>query len=450
MKNSHIRLALLACISFLASVPAHAAEMLHTFAVHTHVIATNYMTAVGFMLYDNEPEKITATQIKALADKQSELLETTKELKSFMTKANEEIDNSKSLSAETKSAIEKLTGQATVLTEKCLELEQKMSAKKDNPNEVTETLGAQFIKSADWDAMQKKRGGSARMEIKAAIVNASGASQPLVQADRVQGIITNPNRIFTIRDLLPVGQTGSNMVEYTRENVFTNNAGPQYASPAFENVTKPESGITFTLESEAVRTLAHWIPVSKQVLDDSPMLRSFIEGRLMYGLKLEEEDQLLNGDGTGSNLSGLLDAGNFVAYNRGQTGDTNIDTLRRAITQGWLSEYMMDTIVINPADWEEIELTKTSEGAYVWSNPQLAGSPQLWGKRVVATNSMPQGDFLVGSMAMGAQIWDRQQSAVLASTENGDNFVKNMVTLLAEERLALTVYRPAAFVSGSF
>jgi HK97 family phage major capsid protein len=199
-----------------------------------------------------------------------------------------------------------------------------------------------------------------------------------------------------------------------------------------------------------VVTLAHWIPVSKQVLEDAPMLQSYINGRLMYGLKLEEEDQLLNGDGTGSNISGLLDSGNNVTYNRAQTGDTNIDTLRRAATQGALSEYMMDAVVLNPADWEEIELTKATDGQYIWANPAITAGPQLWGMRVVATNAIAAGTFLVGAFSMGAQIWDRQDARLLLSLENNDNFVKNMATLLAEERLALTVYRPSAFIKGTF
>lgn len=393
--------------------------------------------------------EITAVELKALADKQDELKATTAELKSFMEKANNEIDNAKSLSAETKSAIEKLTEKSTALTDRCMELEQKMSAKNDVDAESM-TIGEQFVKSAEWATVQQKRSGSARIELKTAIVNATGQNQPLVPADRLAGIITNPNRVMTIRDLIPVGRTSSNLIEYTKENVFTNNAAGQYASPAFENVTKAESGITFTMESMPIRTLAHWIPVSKQVLDDSPMLQSFIEGRLMYGLKLFEENQLLNGDATGSNLSGLLKSGNFAAYTRARTGDTKLDALRRAITQASLSEYTADTIVINTADWEAIELIKSTAGEYVWTNPAIGNAPQVWGKRVVATNAIAAGTFLVGAFAMGAQIWDRQQASVMVSLENDTNFVKNMATILAEERLALTVYRPAAFIKGTF
>ena len=394
--------------------------------------------------------EITAAEIKALADKQAELVKTNAELKTFMEKANSEIDVAKSLSTETKSAIEKLTAKATELTDRCMDLEQKMSAKKDDVQSSTETLGETFTKSEAWNRVQQLRGGSARIELKTAIVNATGQNQPLVADMRVAGIINNPNRVLTIRDLLPVGRTSSNLVQFTKENVFTNNAAPQYASPARENVTKPESGITFTLANAPVITLAHWIPVSRQVLDDAPQLQGYINGRLMYGLKVVEENQLLNGNGNGSNISGILDSGNFTAYNRAETGDTKIDALRRAITQGALSEYFIDTIVLNPADWEEIELTKATDGQYIWANPALAGSPQLWGRRIVATNSIAAGTFLVGAFSMGAQIWDRADASMQISFENDTNFVKNMATLLVEERLALTVYRPSAFVSGSF
>ncbi len=270
---------------------------------------------------------------------------------------------------------------------------------------------------------------------------------------RVPGIINNPNRVLTIRDLLPVGTTNSNLVQFTRENVFTNNSGPQYSSPNRENVTKPESGITFTLANAPVVTLAHFIPVSRQVLDDAPQLQSYVNGRLTYGLKLEEEDQLLNGNGTSGNIGGILASGNNVAYNRAATGDTKLDTLRKAITQAQLSEYTADTIVLNPEDWEEIELLKSTYGEYIFAGdmgPVNMIGPRVWGKAVVATNSIAAGTFLVGAMTMGAQIWDRMDAGVQISYEDGDNFKKNMATLLAEERLALTVYRPAAFIKGTF
>jgi len=391
------------------------------------------------------------TQIKSLADVQSTLLEKHKELKSFMEKAEGEMESAKSVSVETKSALEKLSDENATLSEKCLEIERRIAEGFDNSKKAEQkTAGELFINSDSFKAVAEGRSKFARLELKTAIVNATGQNQPLVPADRLVGIINNPNRILTIRDALPVGRTTSNLIEFTKENVYTNNAGPQYDSPSFENVTKPESGITFTLDTAAVVTLAHFIPLSRQVIEDSPQIESYVNGRLSYGLKLEEEDQLLNGNGTSGNISGILNGGNFTAYNRAVTGDTKLDTLRRAVTQAQLSEFMADTIVLNPADWEEIELLKTNENAYVWSNPVAMAGPQIWGKVVIPTNSIPAGTFLVGAMTMGAQVWDRQDANVQISYEDGDNFKKNMATLRAEERLALTVYRPAAFVSGSF
>lgn len=390
------------------------------------------------------------SEIKALAETQGTLLATTRELKSWMEKANGEIAAVKSVENETKNAMEKLAAKAGELTDKCLELERKMTAGNENGQQAAQSFGEQFVKSESFQAMAAGRSKFARMEFKTAIINATGQNQPLVAPDRLPGIVNNPNRVLTIRDALPVGRTSSNLVEFTKENVFTNNANAQYASPARENVTKPESGITFTLASAAVVTLAHFIPVSRQVLDDSPQLESYVNSRLTFGLKLEEEDQLLNGAGTSGNLSGLLASGNNVAYNRAATGDTRIDTLRKAITQAALSEFEADTVVINPADWETITLTKATDGQYIISSPADLLAPRIWGKRVVATNSIAAGTFLVGAMTMGAQIWDRMDAAVQISYEDGDNFKKNMATLLAEERLALTVYRPSAFIKGTF
>jgi HK97 family phage major capsid protein len=390
-------------------------------------------------------------EIKALAETQGTLLSTTRELKSWMEKANGEMAASKAVESETKGALETLSTKAAELTDKCMELERKLSAgAEDGYGKQEETVGEMLVKSEAFKSMAEGRAKFARIEMKAAIVNAAGQNQPLVADMRVPGIIANPDRVLTIRDLLPVGRTASNLVQFTRENVFTNAAGPQYASPARENVLKNESGITFTLENAPVVTLAHFIPVSRQVLDDAPQLQSYVNGRLTFGLKLEEEDQLLNGTGASGNIGGILKAGNFTAYNRAATGDTKLDTLRKSITQAALAEYPVDAIVLNPADWEEIELTKASDGQYIMANPMMAAGPQLWGKRIVATNSIPAGTFLTGAFTMGAQLWDRMDAAVQISYEDGDNFKKNMATLLAEERLALTIYRPAAFVSGSF
>lgn len=374
------------------------------------------------------------------------------QIKEWVSKANEEVAIAKTTTTETKAALTTLSEKAQEIVTRLVALEQKAATAPQGEQRPL-SLGEMFTKQEGFEKWQMNRQGALRMEIKTAIINATqNTLQPLVNGQRLPGIIIpEPPRTLTIRDLLSVGTTSSNLIEFTRENVFTNNAGPQYSSPARENVAKPESGITFTLATTPVITLAHFIPVSKQVLADAPQLQSYINMRLMYGLKLEEEDELLNGPGTGGTLEGILKSGNFTAYNRAVTGDTKIDTLRRAITQVMLSEYSADAIVMHPADWEEIELTKATDDHYIVATPRAGVmGPSLWGKTVVPTQSIAEGTFLCGAFRMGAQIWDREQAAVQVSFEHSDNFTKNMATILAEERLALAVYRPKAFVSGSF
>lgn len=354
----------------------------------------------------------------------------------------------------------KITETKTVtreLADRVLQLEQKGGALNDESYTSTGPDLTRLIQESAGFKMLKEGTLSktalnlpANFNIKAAIINATGQNQPLVQADRRMGFITAPERRMTVRDLLPTGTTDSNLIEYTKENVFTNNAGPQYVGGAVENVLKPESALTFVLANAPVITLAHWIPASKQVLDDSAQLQSYIANRLMYGLRFVEELQILKGDGATGNLSGLLNTGNFTAYNRTTANDTYIDQLDRAATQVALSDLDPTAIVINPEDWETIRHLKNTANEYLLGNPADSTPPALWGLPVVATNAMTKGTYLVGDFLRGAQVWDRQQARVEISREDGSNFTKNMVTILCEERLALTVYRPLAFVKGTF
>ena len=371
------------------------------------------------------------------------------ELNKTFEQAEGEIKSLGEVQAETKGALEAHATKYNEMYDRVQELEQKGASAAEEKAEFD--LGAEFVKTDQFKDLQDGRSGRARMEVKTAIINATGQNQPLVAADRLGGFNTTPNRVLTIRDVLPSSATGSNLVEFVRENTFTNNAGPTVAgSPeAFENVTKPESGITFTLVNEPVITLAHWIPASKQVIADSVQLQSFISGRLMYGLKLKEETQLLSGTGANHQLNGLITQATAWA-NESPNITNEVDIIRSAIKQAHVAEYRPDFVVLNPQDWFDIEIRKvgSSDDRYVVGNPRDMGAPGLWGLPIVVTNSVSAGTFLIGS-SMGAEIKDREQAMVEVSRENSDNFVKNMITILAEERLALCVYRTEAFITGS-
>lgn len=390
-----------------------------------------------------------APEIKTLEDLKSAFLGHHRDLKSFIDKANAEIKETGKTSTETKSALEALTTQINTIGTRIDKVEAKGN-REDAAGQERKSLGTQFIEMEDYKTFGASRGTKLRFNTKA-ILNATGQNQPLVPQQQLAGIQQQPNRRLRVRNLLQTGRTTSNLIQYAKENVFTNNAGPQAdGSPtvAAEGALKNQSDITFVLANAPVVTLAHFILASRQVLDDAPMLQSYIDGRLLYGLALEEEDEILNGDGSVGTLDGLMHQATF--FNRATAGDTRIDTLRRSVTQLQVSEYDPEFIVLNPEDWEVIELTKDTQGRYIIANPQSLLGPTLWGLPVVPTNSMTKGQFLTANGTQAAQLWDREDASVELSREDSDNFRRNMVTLLAEERLALTVYRPQALIKGAF
>jgi HK97 family phage major capsid protein len=374
-------------------------------------------------------------------------------LKEWTEKAAAEIKETGAIAAETKSALEAQAKAATEMAARLQEMEQLVAKLKANDNTQTgarESIGEKFVK--DERVVEFLKGGlgakgRVQVGVKAitSLTSGDGAAGDLIVPTRVPGIIRQPDRAMTIRDLLSVGRTTSNSIEYVQETGFTNNA-----APVAEGAQKPESSLEFTLQSSPVRTIAHWIQASKQVLADVPALQSYIDTRLRFGLEIEEEEQILAGDGTGQNLLGLIPQATAFDTNRRRVGDTRIDIVRRAMTQVRLAEYRPDAIVLHPSDWEEIELTKTTEGAYIWANPRGLLGPTLWGLPVIDTTAVEEGEFLVGNFRMSSQIWDREDATVDISTEDRDNFIKNMVTIRAEERLALTVYRPEALIYGDF
>jgi len=228
-----------------------------------------------------------------------------------------------------------------------------------------------------------------------------------------------------------------------KETGFTN-----AAAPVAEGTRKPESSIALAQSTAPVIKLAHFMKASTEILDDFPALQSYIDERLTYGLRLVEENQLLKGSGVGNNLNGLYTQASAYIAPIVLTGNTRIDVLRLALLQSELAEYPSDGIVLHPTDWAVIELLKDSTGQYLIGNPQGTLSPTLWNRPVITTQAMTVDTFLVGAFRMGAQIFDRLLASVAIATENEDDFVNNLITILIEERLALVVNRPEAFVKG--
>jgi HK97 family phage major capsid protein len=332
-------------------------------------------------------------------------------------------------------------------------------AHKPGGGQAPKSAGEIVTASEQFKAIIGKAGATKMDEVnvgsffKTAILTAdqqgTGTVNTLVQSERV-GMIMPAQRRLTIRDLLPNGRTASNLIEFATENVFTNNAqiqGVNSSPTQSDGQIKGESAITFTLNQIGVKTIAHWIPVSRQVLGDAGMLESYINQRLTYGLKLEEEDEVMNGDGTGGKINGL--SNQAADYNGGVTNNTVLDTLLKSMNQVSLADYEATGVILHPTDWTNLCLLKDSQGRYLFSDPQSMVTPRIWGKPVVATQSQTQGRFLTGAFSMGAALWDREDATVRISESHSDFFVRNLLVLLAEERVALTVYRPTAFVEGA-
>lgn len=356
-----------------------------------------------------------------------------------------------------KARVDELLVKQGELIQRLKEVEQKSVRADEEGEESRKSVGQQFVESEGFQSLANEKGRiKYNMNFKAvtditSATTGTGAAGDLVVRDRVQGIMAPGLRRLTIRDLFAKGRTSSNLIEFVQESGFQNMAAIQA-----EGATKAQSDIAFTDASAPVVTIAHWMRATKQILADAPRLQSYIDGRMRYGLKLKEEAQLLLGDNTSGNINGVYtQATSYSAPAGGYGGDlsdidaTPIDILRLALLQAELAEYPADGIVLNPIQWAAIETLKDTTGRYIIGDPKSNLTPRLWNRDVVPTQAITTDKFLVGAFGMGGEVFDREDANVLVSTEDGDNFVKNKVTILCEERLALAIYRAEAFIKGA-
>ncbi|AIE71782.1 MULTISPECIES: phage major capsid protein [Klebsiella] len=376
----------------------------------------------------------------------------------FNAKAEEALTEAKKngkLSAETKETVDKMASELNALreAEKTLkaalgELEQHVAQMPlANAKQVIETVGQQVISAEALKTFAASVAASQRISIpvKAALLTANVPGN-IVAPDRLPGIDTAPKQRLFIRDLIAPGTTASNTIYWVQQTGFTNNA-----AAVAENTTKPYSNIEFAEKITPVRTIAHLFKASKQILDDFSQLQSQVDAEMRFGLKYVEEQEILFGDGTGAHLEGIIPQASAFAAAFQVENQNGIDDLRLAMLQAQLARFPASGHVLHFIDWAKIELTKDTLGRYILANPAALTGPTLWGLPVVATEATAfQGKFLTGAFSAGAQIFDREETNVVISTENADDFEKNMITIRCEERLALAVKRPEAFVYGSF
>ncbi|MBD9419822.1 phage major capsid protein [Achromobacter sp. ACM04] len=396
------------------------------------------------------------TDVKELRDSlEKQLKDGFAGLQQKYDKASEAIQKGESVTAEMKSAIENQKGELQKLVDKVLEMEEKGVQLRGRQTEKKGFID--FVKDhGEYKALRENGKAAAEIEVSkgdmAAMQETKVTSAGLVVPQFDPTIQANPRQELRIRDLIPSVPVTGQSYTYFKELLHTRGA-----APVAEGAAKPQSNVTFEQKTDLVKKIAVWIPVSDEALDDVPQLFGYLQQLLRYDLKLEEEEQILKGDGTGNNLPGIMTQATAFTASLSKAGDTSIDTVRRAIYQvRKQAKLAADATVMTELDWMDIELQKDSQNRYLFANLQGFVTPILWGRPVITSDSMDEGngtdtggEFLVGNFQRGATIYDRMSFLFKVGMIN-DDFIKNQRALLVEERLGLAVRRNYAFVKGRF
>lgn len=346
---------------------------------------------------------------------------------------------------ELNSAVSNLTGKLEALESRNVDLEQHYAGQGRGGAGVV-SVGQEIANSDDLkNYIERGAQGGLTLRPTNAITTVSGATGGLIVPDQDRQVTNMPMQRLAVRSLLSQATTESDLVKYARQTVRTSGA-----APTAEGGTMPELVVKWSAEEAAVRKIAAIVHASDEALADAGQLQALIDQELRYDLDLEEEAQIIAGDGQGQNLTGLTSvAASFVAP-AGLPNETRIDRLRLGLLQIALSNYAADGVTINPVDWAGIELLKDAQKRYIFGNPNELATPRLWGLDVVPTLSHSVGEWMVGAFRMAATIYDRQENEVLISSEHGNNFVEGMKTIRGTKRLALAHKRPGALVTGDF
>jgi HK97 family phage major capsid protein len=328
----------------------------------------------------------------------------------------------------------------------------------------SQSVGDAFVNSEEFKSLQGGKSGAnmaspfvtktlEQKDVYSGLPTGTPGSFGAVERD---GIVPIAQRRSRVRDLFPARTTNAAVIEYFRQTGFTNAADTVAERSGSNFGAKPQSTMTFVGEQAPVRTIAHWEAAHRNVLSDEPQLRSIIDNELLYGLRLTEDNQILSGSGTGEDLAGILNNSSIQTYawSSGATtpvADTKADAVRRAATLAYLAYYEPTGIIVNPNDWEDIELTKNSQGTYLLAISVAGGAEsRIWRIPVIDTPAIASGTALIGAFGTGAQLYDREAASIRISEQHSDFFVRNAVVVLAEERLALAVKRPESFVKVTF
>lgn len=287
-------------------------------------------------------------------------------------------------------------------------------------------------------------------EVKAVIMSGSDSGGSLVRRD-YDTLVSLPLRPLTIVDMITVGRTGSNLVEYVRINRLTRAAAvvPEVTDVTGAGYTagaKPQSSMGFEIVQEGVKTIAVWMPITRQILSDAPQLESEIDNFEEQDLLLALEEEIITGTG-GTHFRGLENTPGITPHPR-QAGDADLlVTTRKARTTAMVVARARSTgFLFNPYDWQDIDLLRNATaGNFYFGGPTVMGIQQLWGLPVAESEVIPQGTAYTGDLKQ-MKLWDREQPTRRITDSHSDFFTHNLLAILTELRAAFGVRRPAAIV----
>lgn len=344
-----------------------------------------------------------------------------------------------STDTEVKSEVRTLAEKFKAMKDELTEIAQKQTSAQ--PEVKLLSAGEEFVKSEQFKALVAGNTQRARIEVKNTVTSGSTTVFP----DQRPGVIPGNFAPLTVRQILRAIPVTSNMVNSLREATWVNSA-----AEVSQGAAKNESDNTYEQYNVPITTVAHWIKISNQLLADAPAVVAYIETRLRDGLAQRIEAQLINGNGTSPNLSGLTDSGNYTAYTP-TSDDLLVDAINRIKYTMWAAGNMPDTVICNPADWGAMERTRegTNTGAYLYGLPGMGAGMSPFGLNVVLSQHLQAGKIIVARLSDSVVLYNRSGAVVEMGYVNAD-FTNNLITIRAEERLGLGVDRPAGVYFGNF
>lgn len=304
------------------------------------------------------------------------------------------------------------------------------------------------VRGGALDGMVKGHSRSASFEIKADMTGAADFTGEVIPADRVAGYKYDPARSVHMRSIIPNGTTSSDVVRFVKESGYSDGSAAKA-----EGATLGQSDFDLTAVDANVQKLGAYFRVSEEMLADAPAISSYISTRAAEKLMTLEDDQILNGNGTAPNLSGIIT--DATAFAEGAFADSvesanEFDVLVVALNQLALSEYQASQIILNPSDFHKILLLKDTQNNYLKDQVYAGLAPNFMGVPVIVNTAIAAGSFVLGNFGIGTQLWTRDNLSVEFFREDGTNVRDGFVTAVVKERIALTNYLPKAFVKGSF